>query len=167
VLETKKTLIGSHYYSVTELQASKARNLLVRIVKVAGPILSGLMEDEDLINGAPKAEGDESPSLVQRVSAVDHKTLAKMLVTFSDRIKEEDLEYLCAVLGEVTEVGEVGKPQNRITLDLEIQEIHFKGKLSHMFKWLGFALEVQYADFFPSAGKLKTKPVPAETGISP
>jgi hypothetical protein len=139
VLETKTALIGNTRYHVTQLPSSQARKLLVRLVKMAGPILASLLEDKDLVGG--------TAPMVERVSALDSKTLAAMLRDFADRVSESDLEYLCSTLGGCTQVeGSDGKLG---PLDLETQELHFRGgRLSELFRWLGFGLEVQYSDFF-------------------
>ena len=137
MLETKERLIGSHRYYVTELPSSQARALLIRLVQIAGPVLASMLEDGGLM------EGDT----IAKVSQMDTHTLARMVRDFAGKVKPEDLEYLCRVLGDTTEVStEAGQ----VPLDLEKQEIHFSGgNLNLLFRWLAFALEVQYADFFP------------------
>jgi hypothetical protein len=158
MLASKSLLIGSHTYHVTELPSGQARDLLVKLVKVFGPVLAGMLEDGKLIPEG--TEGAPAEALVNRVSKVDSKTLSKMLLAFSDRVSAADFKYLCQVLGDSTQVEiEAGA---QVPLDLEYQELHFKGgRLSHLFRWLAFALEVQYADFFP---KPVTKPVSPVSG---
>jgi hypothetical protein len=78
MLETKNLLIGSFTYHVTELPSGQARDLLVKLVKVFGPVLAGLLEEGNLVTG----EGGAQAALAQKVSQVDTKTLAKMLLSF-------------------------------------------------------------------------------------
>lgn len=154
MLESKTKLIGNHRYQVTQLPSSQARKLLIRLVQMGGPVVASLLEDAKLM--------ETTGPIVDRVSKVDAKTLAKMLRDFSDRIKEADLDYLCTILGGCTQVEIEGKLQ---PLDLETQELHFAGgNLSKLFTWLGFALEVQYADFFTGYGGEKPSPNPQEKG---
>lgn len=149
MLETKTRLIGNTRYQVTQLPSSHARKLLVRLVRMAGPIVASLLEDKTLI--------DTNAPIVERVSKLDSKTLATMLRDFSTRVSEADLEYLCETLGGCTQIESLDGKLS--PLDLEAQELHFRGgRLSELFRWLAFALEVQYSDFFSGLGGVGKPP---------
>jgi CYTH domain-containing protein len=142
MLQTKTKTIGNHSYTVRQLGASEGRKMLMRLIKVLGPVLSTLLTGE---GGKAKVKGW---SFLETPLA----DIGKALLTFSDRISEQDLEYLCATLGMATEVHfPDGKTR---PLTLEEQELHFAGRYSDMFRWLGFALEANYSDFFGSSSAL-------------
>lgn len=130
-MEIRSKVIGSHTYYVRQLGSSEARKLLVRLTTTLGPVL-----------GAAIPQGVSFKDLM--AIEVD---LGKGLGELASRLREDDLEYVCRVLGAATEVDLGGGKQ--VPLTLEKQELHFcGGRLSELFKWLQFALEVQFSDFF-------------------
>lgn len=130
-MEVKSKVIGSHTYYVRALGSKSARGLLVRLLSTLGPVL-----------GAAVPQGVSFREILN--SNID---FGKALNELSARLKESDLDFACAVLGDATEV-DIGNGR-RIHLTLEAQELHFcGGKLSELMKWLQFALEVQFSDFF-------------------
>jgi hypothetical protein len=130
-VEIKSKVIGSHTYHVRQLGSKEARSLLVRLTSVLGPVLGAAIPQ-----GASMAD-------IMKLQVQFGSGLAEL----ANKLKEEDLEYACRVLGAATEVDLGGGKQ--VPLTLERQELHFcGGRLSEMFRWLQFALEVQYSDFF-------------------
>lgn len=156
MLETRDRLIGNHRYHVRQLGAGEARKLLVRLTKALGPVLGAMLEDMGGVSGNQAAT-------IKRLQDMNVRSVAKALERLAGQLREEDLEYLCRVLGGATEVEtEDGK---RLQLTLERQELHFRGgHLAEMFKWLAFGLEVQYADFFSAFGVASPAPGAEEKG---
>lgn len=133
-IETKSRTIGSHVYHVRQLGSSDARKLLVRLTSTLGPVL-----------GAAIPQGVAFKDLL----ALDID-FGKGLSELATRLKEDDLEYVCRVLGSASQVDLGGG--KLVLLDLQCQELHFRGgQLKLLFQWLQFALEVQFSDFFPGS----------------
>jgi hypothetical protein len=131
-LETKTREIDGTEFRVTQLGFATSRKLLVRITKSLGPALA-------LFMGAGKISAKDFGEALEGVD-------------------DAELEHLSAVLEDVIQFGNgAGKwPQ----LDKANREIVFSGRILTFFKVLGFALEVQYADFF-DALKARSASVPA------
>lgn len=123
-IQSDKRTIGEHTYRVTQLTALKGRALFTRLVRFLGPAAAGAL-------GSRRGLG-----------ALDKGALMSDLAT---RVTDEELGYFCDVLGECTEIiGASGKAER---LDRELFDVHFAGRMLDMFKWLQFALEVNFADF--------------------
>jgi hypothetical protein len=121
-LETRDREIGRYRYFVTQLGAKKGREAFSRLVKVLGPVVA------HVVDGAT-ADGIRSA-----------------LVELASRMEQRDLDYFCETFGEFSTVElEDGK---RPKLSLAYQEMHFAGQFGEMFKWLAFAAEVNFGDFF-------------------
>lgn len=144
MLKTASKTIGNHTYTVRQLGASEGRKMLVRLVKILGPVLATLLSSAPDKSKAP-------PKLGWSLGSTKVEDLGKALEVLATRAQEADLEYLCSTLGMATTVGLGGGKE--IPLTLEAQELHFAGAYGDMFKWLAFALEHNYSDFFakPSA----------------
>lgn len=123
-VKTEDRTIGAHTYRVTQLTALKARALFARLVRFIGP-------------AAATALGGG-----RKLSQLD---LGSLLSDLTERVTDEELGYFCDVLGSCSEL--VGTNGKTVALDREILDVHFAGALLDMFKWLAFALEVNFADF--------------------
>ncbi len=178
MLETEPRLIGSTTYHVRQLGSKEARNLLVRLTRIGAPILGAMMVEMgdvpqttkasiqtalDTLENPPKeGEVTRSPEVTPlqdrlmdarkgKLEGIGTRALGRGLERLALSLKEEDLEYLCKVMGSVTQYE--SEPGKLLPLDLQRQELHFHGgRLAELFKWLAFGLEVQYRDFFPGAG---------------
>lgn len=148
MLKTEIRTIGSNTYHVRQLGAKQGRQVLTRLIKTLGPVLGALLEGLD-----PKT-----------VSVLDLKgeALARALTELAGRLGETDLDYLCGVFGETTQVE---FPDGRVKpLTLEEQNLHFAGAYQDMFRWLSFALEVNFAGFFGALGTVASGPTGPEEG---
>lgn len=140
MLETREKVIGAHTYHVRQLGGAEARKLLVRLTKALGPVLGSLLEDMGGVSG------NRATNLV-RLQDLDVKAVSKALNQLAAQLTETDLEYLVGVLGMATMAED--SEGKALQLTKERMELHFSGgRMGEMFKWLGFALEVQFADFF-------------------
>lgn len=149
-LETKSKEIGDrgYTYHVTELPAKKGRALLVRLIKTLGPVFG------QLISGM-KPQGPKAPKLPSpankagaALASINGQAISRALAELASRLTEAELEHVCLVLGEHTEISDQENPDNRKKLTPGAQEFHFAGRYLEMFEWIGFGLEVNYADFF-------------------
>lgn len=123
-VKTDTRQIGEHKYRVTQLPGLKARELFTRIVRLIGP-------------AAAAAVGSG-----RGLSRFD---LGELFGSLTSRITDDELGHFCTVLGECTEL--LGSNGAATKLDTTLQDVHFAGELLNMFKWLQFALEVNFADF--------------------
>lgn len=135
-LKQEERRIGDVTYRVTQLGVTPGKKLLVRLVKLIGPVIA---------KGADGAS--ESVSL-------RGPGLARMILEFCERLTLEDLDEFCSVLSAQTEYS-VGDGR---WLVLKNQfELHFAGKYDELFQWLAFALEVQFGGFFSVLGGLRDR----------
>lgn len=160
--------IGNHTYHVRPLGSTAGGKLLIRLTKLAGPAVAALLADirpgkaleqvrkakaqAKAQGGAEEAKVDAAVERGWSILDQDASGLAMALREFVFRLEENDLEYLTSVLGMTTEVElPDGK---RLPLTKERQELHWAGNYGEMFRWLGFALEVNYSGFFGSWGSI-------------
>jgi tail assembly chaperone len=88
----------------------------------------------------------------------DSASLVPMVTDFCERLSDDELGYFCETLGSCTEI--VGDASSA-TLTTQLQDVHFAGHLLDMFKWLAFALEVNYADFLSAIKATQVAKSPA------
>jgi hypothetical protein len=152
-LKQETRSIGKYKYRVTQLPALKARALFVRLTKALGPVLGTALEGI-------------GPVTLRGMLGLNGATLGLLINEASTRLTEEDLTYFCDVLGESSELlGESGRGER---LTESVQNIHFGGQLLQMFKWMGFALEVNFSDFLDGLKSLKAeKSTGRESSASP
>lgn len=153
-VKTEDRVIGEHTYRVTQLTALKARALFARLVRFVGPAAATVV-------GAGR-----------KVSLGE---LGSILGDLSERVTDDELGWFCDRLGECSYiVGDGGRTQQ---LERAIIDIHFAGALLDMFKWMAFALEVNFADFLSelkrtqaaasmAQGKPESKSPQVSTGTS-
>lgn len=162
-LDTKTRTLGEHTYSVRELGSLEARTLLVSLTKTLGPVLGALLEESQ--GAASPVPMDASGLAALSKTALSRKGLSRALVEFSQRLTVAEQENLIRIMASVSSLE---YPDGRVLqLNKERIELHFKGgNLLAMYKWLGFCLEVQYADFFPVvvSGQNDEKDAPSVEG---
>lgn len=144
------TTIGPHTYRVRHIDPLTATDITVDLAKLFGPviaavggtILSGsntksqlksLLDGEKLKDEHGEPIEDGTPQAIERA-----------LSGLFEKLSKEQIRYLINVMSPVTEVKKGDKwPQ----LD-SIFEIHFRGDPAGIFKWLGFAMQVNFKGFF-------------------
>lgn len=122
MLESKTKQIGDHVYLVRQLPATQAHKLLLRIGKVLGPALGGGLES------------------VQSFELDAAKGIGKAISELFERATPDEVDAIVKAFADYSEVD--GKPLKTMF------DLHFAGKLSDMYRWLAFALEANYSDFF-------------------
>jgi hypothetical protein len=136
-LESDKRTIGNYTYEVGQLGSRQARQTLLRVNRMLGPVLTTLMV------GLKPGLTEEGLEAEVKANALDR--MGAIAAAIGKNVSEEDLEYLCETFGKVSFVHMDGG--KRFQLDLEKQETHFAGNTLNLFKWLAFALQWNYADF--------------------
>lgn len=131
-LETREREIDGILFTVKLLPFEVARPLLVRATGLIGPALSEL--------GGAEATGDGVGAMARAFGALGTKLSVK------------DMDYLDETLGPVSEIqGENGM----VPLTKQAIRVHFQGRQLLWFKWVAFALEVQFSDFFDAVRRFK------------
>lgn len=86
--------------------------------------------------------------IVQSISPAlggDEDTIVAALSSVADRVSDDDLDWMMNELAKVTQVHLGG---DKAPMLAGIFDAHFKGKMGVMFSWFGFALKVQYGNFW-------------------
>ena len=152
-----KTIAG-HTYKVLMLDPLIASDILVDLGKTLGPALGALGQSllksentkeafRQLMDGVKK--GEEEGSLDNNAKGAIGDLLGDSLegamIGLVDRVEKHKLREIITTMAEVTSVEL--KPGEWPGLP-SIFTVHFRGRVGAMYKWLGFALRVQYGGFF-------------------
>lgn len=151
-LETKTSEpIEGVTYKVTQLPFKDARRLFMRLARIFGPSLATL------------AEG---------VKSVDDLPLASMVTKAVENLSDRDLDEVSDMLAEVTQYSVDGQKWPPLLFKgdprkpVDNRDDLFGGSLTSFFRWLWFALEVQFGDFSKALGK-RSASDPASEGQKP
>lgn len=131
-IEIKEKSIDGCVYQVSTLPATTGLSMMGEIAKMIGPSF-GRLADSTGKDGKKSV----NPLDVQ----IDGKVLSEALTSFSDRLDDVKVQAIIQKLAGVTLVD--GKQLQQVFDD------HFAGNFPSMFKWIGFALKVQFGDFLP------------------
>lgn len=123
----KERTIDGHLYAVSQLPASRGLEMFGKLAGLIGPAAL-----EALAKGASLDK--------------DLKTLAPAAVMLFARLQPGDLSGIAKeMLGPAT--------ADNMPISDKF-ELHFQGRIMHLFKVLIFAVEVNYGDFFDALGAL-------------
>lgn len=148
--------IDGEEFRVLMLDPLIANDLLVDIGKTLGPALGALLasilkaKDSkaafsqllDGVRGLPGMEMDDDTQ--EAVSDLIGDGLERALVGLIDRIEKGKLRDVISIMESVTSVRKGNDWPQLGTLSTVL----FRGRLKLMYKWLAFAIRVQYRDFF-------------------
>ena len=131
--KTEEKIIGDTRYRVRVLPSSKARALLVRLLRVTGPAFSAM---SDALKGA------------KGLDDIDTGSIGHALSSLAANLNESDLEFVISnvMAPQHLEYSSDGAAWPNMTVD--VADIHFAGKTDELLKLLGFALEVNFGSFF-------------------
>lgn len=132
-LGVEERQIGEHVYRVTQLTALKGRALFARLIQFLGPAVAGAVSSGNL-------------------SSILNMDVGALVGMLADKFTDNELAYFCTQLGSCSEIVVEDRAQK---LTNDIIDIHFGGKLLEMFKWMGFALEVQFSDFLSELKRIQ------------
>lgn len=127
--------IDGEEYTVYMLSPLVAMDLLVDLSKMLGPGLGPLA---DAMSGAVKGEGVNIGALLDMEIGGD--VFSRAAESLFGNLDKGVVRTAIQTLAEVSQIG--GAPLWKTF------EVHFRGRLGTMSKWLAFALKVQYGDFF-------------------
>lgn len=142
--------IGKHTYRVRHIDPMTATDITVDLAKLFGPIIAvvgGTILSEKDTKGKLKAILDGEKPKDDEGNVVDDGTaqaIERALGGLFEKLSKEQVRYLISVMSPVTEVRQGDKwPQ----LD-SIFTVHFRGDPAGIFRWLGFAMQVNFRGFF-------------------
>ncbi len=143
MLESKDKQIGSNTFRVTPLGAKQSLPLLLDLAKIVGPALGIVI---DAAGAGSKSFSDLANT---KITGDVFGRAAEMLFSRMDNGKVQEL---INKLMERTQIDREGSG-NFMQLG-PVYDLTFTGKLSELFGWLRFALEVNYSDFLPLLASL-------------
>lgn len=117
-----KTLDGV-VYEVTPLPFGVGKTALMRLLKIASPVLSGVFK-ENTTQGMASA----------------------LFGSLPEHLSDEDVSYFAGLFGPYSQYQD--ESGNWIKLVTGAQDMHFSGRYMAFLQWLIFACEVNFADFF-------------------
>lgn len=123
MLDCQQKEIDGQVFSVEMLDSKSARAAFVRLTRILGPSLSALAKSKEtnLLN-------------------IDHSIALDALSQLFASMSEEDLEFFCDKFRAKTKIPVAGTYG-------PLPDAIFAGKMTLLFKWLWFCLEVNYSDF--------------------
>lgn len=156
--QTERTEIDGIGFEVTQLGMRKGRALFVRLAKALGPALAVALD------GAPSlaalAQASAAPGAAPGGGAAGG--LAPAVIKALEGLSDDDLAATMADLSEVTRYAPGGASSSKWPiLDAANQEELFAGRILLLVRFLGFAIRVQFADFFGELAALGNAAAPA------
>lgn len=138
--------IDGYMFEVTPLGFVQGRRLFVRLSKALGPGLVAL------------AGGAAS------LASLDLVTVSRDLI---QNLDDAELEHMAETLGEVTRYWPADNPKAKPYLHKDARETLFSGSILLFFRWLAFACEVQFSDFFDMLRRALAAKAPAPGASTP
>ena len=126
MLKTDTKEIDGARLRVTQLPYTSARKTLVRLTKLLGPAL---------VSAASLGQAALSAGL----------GMGPALGDFFDRLTDEELEHFAKTFGQHSQI--MTPDGTWVYLDAKNRSIYFAGRLMLFFRWLEYAIEVNYDDF--------------------
>ncbi len=132
--EAVEKTIDEEVYIFHQMDPMTSVMILTKILKITGGSL-GKAVDQVAKSGIDNLIEAEVGEIAEKMD------IGSIVASLCDRLDENDIrQIIITMLEQVTckGKGEVSKCFN----------VHFKGRVSHLLKVVGAALEVEYADFF-------------------
>lgn len=145
-----KTIDGEEF-KVLMLDPLTANDLLVDITKVVGPAIASILASvlkssnsqetlDQLLDGIKKKHNSDNEIPEDLLG----DNIERSIIGLIDKIDKDKLREIIKTMESVTSVR---KGNNWPSLS-SIFQILFRGKIKLMYRWLAFALRVQFQDFF-------------------
>lgn len=138
--------IDGYTYTVVQLPATVGRKLSVEFARAIVPAVAALVGDKTDGGGV---SGSELQGLMGK--KVDAAGLQKALDSLFANLPDTRIDEIMQLLSQHTDIygpeyGDQGAP-----LDKQFDE-HFAGRYKAMYRWLLFAVRVNFQDFFDGFG---------------
>ena len=148
--------VGKDTYKILMLDPMTSGDMLIDILDMLGPsagvIGSGIMNAENskealltLIRGLAEDSSDDDKKASMGVTMADliGDNFEKVILGLIDRMDKAKIREIITLMRGVTSV-KVGNDWP--SLD-SIFEVHFRGRIIPMYKWVAAAVQVQYGNF--------------------
>jgi len=147
----KSTVIDGTTYRCLMLDPLTATDMVADLGFLFGPSLGAL-------SGALLSDtsGEGVKRLLDEGGKEFGDGLERALVEFFGRFDKAKQREFIATLADITYVKQ-GDKEVKLS---GILSIHFRGRIATLYKWLGWALKVQFSDFFDSFGTVIGRVVP-------
>ena len=140
MLESETTTINGRTYEVTKLPYKLGKKILLILYRTVGPAAAEAL--------AKAPEGNLADIQVRHLAPAFSAAVGGL----AERLEEKDFDLVVDTMAQYTKISKEGA-SNLIPLKGEI-EFHFSGNYGELFKWLGFALRVNYSGFSGEHGSL-------------
>ena len=135
--------IDGHVYKVMMLDPLIATDLLADLGQIMAPTMGAL---GGLI---AKEKGDALTKMLDGFNSEDNTSIdvavEKAIVGFFGKFTKEKQRE---IIGIMTKVTIIVLPDGKEPRLQDTFEVHFRGRILTLYKWLAFALKVQFQDFF-------------------
>lgn len=139
MLDPRETDIDGVSFKVEPLALKESRATFVRLVHMIGPAFAqmgkAVIGSKDVLD-------------------IDSEVALAAIGTLMTDMREEDLDHCCRVFGAKTKM----RAENGTYVPLS--DTIFAGRLTLMFKWLAFCIEVNYSDFLGVLKDMKARMSP-------
>lgn len=147
-IKTETRTLGNTQYQVSTLTFSKQRAMLVFLANAAGPLLSKFIVQLASAAQGSKTQDDATKKVMAALGSMKVDAFGSIAGEFLASLTDAKLQYLQNEFVGVTDFFPSGEKGFR-QLKLEDMELHFQGDgLLEYFRWLAFALEVNFSGFF-------------------
>ena len=137
--DTVEKTIDGEIYTFHQMDPMTSVMVLTKILKMTGTSIGMTTEQIGNVDNFMDAEVEDV------VTKID---IGKIVAALCDRLNEDDIKQIIyTMISQVHHrgAGELSKCFN----------VHFKGRISHLFKVVYAAMEVEYADFFGEGSVLQ------------
>ncbi len=152
-------------FRVLMLDPLTATDLLADIVGILGPALAALSGASGERDALAEALGSDPASAT--LSPGSSVAVERAAVSFFARFSKVQQRQLIEAMSKVSFATVRGENDAEKEVQLSTagaMSLVFRGRISLLYRWLGFALKVQYSDFFTAAGAA-LGPVLAKMGL--
>jgi len=146
MITTEQKQIGEWHYETTQLGSKDGRRLLVRLYKLLGPAAA------EFLAGLEDKDGGKGGAQIRNLGDVKTDAIADAVTELAARITEDELDHVVDTLAKKTRVSQNGTSGWQPLV--EQSEMIWAGNYTEMFKWLAFALGVNYSGFTGGLGNL-------------
>lgn len=155
--EAKKKTIDGVEFSCIPLGFARGRAVFVRLVKTIGPAL---------VEAAKAAPDIASLKSMLGAAFSDTETLGAVATQILESVDDDALEWFANELGGEFSRYTTDGGAHWVKLDREGRERCFDGRMFLFFKWLGFALEANFGEYFRASSAPAKEAPPAEVRAS-
>lgn len=133
-LETESTTIDGHKFTVHKLDPFVAQDILIDLGQLIAPALG------KAVSGAASVLGHAKGQSMLDLDTEDPK-LADGIAALALGLDKAKMRQLVQIMAEVT----IHNDGQRLS---QVMAVIFRGDLPLMYRWLGFALKVNFSNFY-------------------